>query len=357
MCVEQNRSRYRTWVRKRARYWAQWQLALAMLTVLFCAPIYAGFPALFLNQVADQTEVQPGQTLSTQFQLRNQGGTSSTRTLIVTPIPEKTVFLGALLPTNSVGLLCIQPPADQFLPPGLSGSLFFSASQIVNTFVPGQLVGDQWQCASGELTTWVAAWMDDPALLPAAFMPGPTMSWQLLLRNDEARDEPNSVQQNSSVGAVIQSRAAIVADGLLPAISPMRTTTVAVPPETVGFERCRIQVQEGGTLDIPVLRLSGGATVVSVDFSALAGSALPGVDYIAPAAQTLTWAVGDLTSRILHIQFPDDAVTEVTKHFRLQLTNATGALLSANALVDIEILDASSLIQFQSGFEGEACAP
>lgn len=67
-------------------------------------------------------------------------------------------------------------------------------------------------------------------------------------------------------------------------------------------------------------------TTVTVDFSTANGSALTGTDYVSNSG-SITFAPG-IVSRTIHVQTLDDAVSELTEAFVVNLSNALGAVIA-----------------------------
>lgn len=137
--------------------------------------------------------------------------------------------------------------------------------------------------------------------------------------------------------------------------SPGATASVALAdpgPEQIGFPSCRGVALEGRDLLVSIARPSGGLATVQVDFAHEAGSASEGVDYSAPAAQTLTWTPGDFAAKQIVIPITSDAEVESAETFRLRLSNPQGAAIQPHALTEIRILDGDGQ-GFRDGFEGE----
>ena len=141
-------------------------------------------------------------------------------------------------------------------------------------------------------------------------------------------------------------------------VTAQATHTATVPnPEQVGFPRCRLRVLEGSTAQIRIERRSGGNVVVAAMLTHSAGTATPGVDYSVPPDQLLTWAVNDLTPRIIAIPIAADAAIEPVETFRLTLGEPVATALLPFAHIDVEIVDPLGDLLFNDGFEIPECLP
>lgn len=131
--------------------------------------------------------------------------------------------------------------------------------------------------------------------------------------------------------------------------------TLAEPgPEQLGFARCLALGLEGRDLELRIARPSGGIAAVSIDLAHEAGTATPGVDYLAPADQTLAWAPGDLHPKSIVVPILSDGPGEAVETFRLRLSNAQpeGVSIQPSELLEVRILDGDDQ-GFADGFEGD----
>lgn len=133
-------------------------------------------------------------------------------------------------------------------------------------------------------------------------------------------------------------------------------TLVAPPPEQVSFARCVEYVLETqGTASIRVNRQGVGN--VSVAYEHVAGTATPGLDYIAPASAVLSWIGSDQTPRFIDVQIQADAVAEAQPEtFRLRLFDPLGTSITPISLLEARIHDVPAGGRvFHDGFDGNDC--
>jgi hypothetical protein len=100
-------------------------------------------------------------------------------------------------------------------------------------------------------------------------------------------------------------------------------------PGTLQFSSATYAGNEGTTVPVTVNRVSGSSGTVTVDVTVSNGTATggamcgPGIDYVAPGIQTLTF--GDtVTSQSINIQLCSDAVFDLNETINFSLSNATG---------------------------------
>jgi len=125
----------------------------------------------------------------------------------------------------------------------------------------------------------------------------------------------------------------------------------APDPEQVSLPSCLGVALEGRDLIVDVRRPSGGVATVQVDLQHQAGTATPGVDYIAPPDQTLTWGPGDIAPKLIVIPITSDGTGEPVETFRLRLVNPLNTAIIPHALIEYRILDGDDR-GFMDGFEG-----
>lgn len=191
-----------------------------------------GSQQLQVQTSADQATVLAGEPLSFTGRHRSTGSAITRRTYSVGTVPAGTRFQRAELAANR-RLLCIAPPADQSLPadPGQ-----FNASLIENNFIPGVATVAGWLCPQGEATTWIAVALDDLALTPPLFATGTDETWRMHLRHDDACATHALRNSAATANAIIESRLAILAEGLLPGVGNVATTMVRAQLFAEGFE-------------------------------------------------------------------------------------------------------------------------
>lgn len=115
---------------------------------------------------------------------------------------------------------------------------------------------------------------------------------------------------------------------------------ILVVPGTLGLTQAAVTVSEtAGTAVLTVTRSNGLGGAVSVDYSAVGGSAEAGEDFAA-AAGTLSWAGGEGGSKSITITLLDDTLVESDETFTVRLENAQGGagigLASATVTVQSE---------------------
>jgi hypothetical protein len=141
------------------------------------------------------------------------------------------------------------------------------------------------------------------------------------------------------------------ADGQDVVITEPHTVT-APGPEQVSLPSCLGVALEARDLIVDVRRPSGGVATVQVDLQHEAGTATPGVDYIAPPEQTLTWGPGDIAPKLIVIPITADGSGEAVETFRLRLLDPVNTAIVPHALIEYRILDGDDR-GFADGFEGD----
>ena len=95
-------------------------------------------------------------------------------------------------------------------------------------------------------------------------------------------------------------------------------------PGRIGFSEATTIADEGvGTLNVPVRRVTGGWSMVTVDYVTTGGSATEGTDYTA-ARGTLTWSNADMEDKIITIPVGEDSTVEGSETLTITLSNLTG---------------------------------
>ena len=131
-----------------------------------------------------------------------------------------------------------------------------------------------------------------------------------------------------------------------------------VPPLSVNFASANFDIEEG-TTGAATIKLNRPLNAddpaqVSVDFSSEPGLATPGVDYIAPAAQTLTFVNGGPSQLTIPIETIDDTKFEGDERVILRLSNPVdvepGFAMQARAtIVDNDPFDPNLIDDFENG--------
>jgi hypothetical protein len=109
------------------------------------------------------------------------------------------------------------------------------------------------------------------------------------------------------------------------------------PPNVVGFVVTAVSVDESaGTVTLFVQRTGSSSGAISVDFLAVAGSALLPDDFAA-AAGTLSWADGDAADKSIQITLAQDGLAEPDETFTVELSNPVNAALDNNTIATVTI--------------------
>jgi uncharacterized delta-60 repeat protein len=136
-------------------------------------------------------------------------------------------------------------------------------------------------------------------------------------------------------------------------------------PGHIGFSSATYSANENaGSALITVNRLGGSSGIMSVTLFIMNGSATNGVNYlIAPtnnaiSTNTLSWAAGDTTARIISIPVKDDGVVTTNLTVSLQLANGKsfgfpsvnvlGLSQFTNATLNINNVDSAGVVGFTS---------
>ncbi|HKQ40227.1 MAG TPA: Calx-beta domain-containing protein, partial [Verrucomicrobiae bacterium] len=98
--------------------------------------------------------------------------------------------------------------------------------------------------------------------------------------------------------------------------------------------------ENGGSVTLTVVRTEGSAGTVSVNYSAVGDSAIPGLDFT-PVSGTLTFVSGQ-SSTTFTVPLADDSQSDGNKVVRVQLTNPVNALLGVPSAVDLVLVDNES---------------
>jgi choice-of-anchor B domain-containing protein len=114
---------------------------------------------------------------------------------------------------------------------------------------------------------------------------------------------------------------------------------------TVGFRQSSIDVAERGFgfAVAVVQRLGSAKGAVSVDWSVGDGDASAGADYSGPASGTLNWADGDADPRTIEFAVVEDGSGENDEFFEIVLGRVTGAAITGDASLRVNILDGTGV--------------
>ena len=112
---------------------------------------------------------------------------------------------------------------------------------------------------------------------------------------------------------------------------------------TIGFSTDRAEIAERGfgTAVVVVQRRGSAIGAASVAFAITGGNADAGSDYTGPASGSLNWADGDADPRWIEYTIANDGTGEADEFIELTLSNASGAMLDANTMLRVDILDGS----------------
>jgi uncharacterized delta-60 repeat protein/uncharacterized repeat protein (TIGR01451 family) len=133
-----------------------------------------------------------------------------------------------------------------------------------------------------------------------------------------------------------------------PATAVLTIVDVEHFPGQLLFAQTNYVVNEGdGFLPVTILRTNGRSGVVSVNFSTVQGTALPGLKY-ATTNGALTFADGE-TSKTFNVPIVDNSTVEPNQTFSLVLSNALGgATITGPANVPVTIVDNDPAVSFSS---------
>jgi len=117
------------------------------------------------------------------------------------------------------------------------------------------------------------------------------------------------------------------------------TVQIAEDDSAIGFAQSGITVGEGaGTVKIRVVRLGNLSAQASIDLSVKGGTALAGLDYLAPAKKTLVFAPG-VSVIEFEITLINDSLHEPEETIGLSLGNVIGARLGSLLTGTVRITD------------------
>lgn len=115
--------------------------------------------------------------------------------------------------------------------------------------------------------------------------------------------------------------------------------TTAATTQTVQMSATSYSVSEGGKLiSIPVFRGGGTTGKVTVKYATSNGTARSGSDYTSKSG-TLSWAVGDSSTRTITIPIINNTTKESNETFSVKLSSVTGAILGTNKAATVTITD------------------
>ncbi|HEX3151537.1 MAG TPA: Calx-beta domain-containing protein [Gemmataceae bacterium] len=117
---------------------------------------------------------------------------------------------------------------------------------------------------------------------------------------------------------------------------------------TLQFGAATYVVNENGvSLQIPVKRIGGSATSVSVNYTTADGSAHAGTDYTLTSGM-FTWASGDAADKIITIPIIDGGVPQADKTFTINLSNFTPAATAGAQSMTTVTIGGRSAIAFSA---------
>jgi hypothetical protein len=289
-----------------------------------------GEPQLSVATVADQPTLVPGGEFSFSGLHQSSGTAVAEAAFVYGRVPEHAVFRSARLPPGR-RLRCSAPPLDAALPASYDSQQLLVVSNTVlqTAFVDGVQSGKDWHCPQGESTSWLALALDDLALAPPSFAVGPQESWQLFLRNEELRDEPDVDQLPSPIGTTISLVLAVRSALLLPAIG--NASTSQVDDQLLQADCAPPLISNRDALDYAIPVLNGKPPL---SFSLIAGS-LPGCVALG--------ADGRLTGGSL-----------VTGEFDFGIRVVDGRAQQVDVACRLRVIEAAV---FRDGLEAEPLAP
>lgn len=110
-------------------------------------------------------------------------------------------------------------------------------------------------------------------------------------------------------------------------------------PGEVGFVSATANVDEGaGSILLLVQRIGGSDGIVTVDYSTTGNAALANIDF-GPVTNTLTWADGDVSQKIIQIDIAEDTEVEGAESFTVHLINPSGGPTLGTTLLTVTIDD------------------
>ncbi|MFT3706940.1 MAG: Calx-beta domain-containing protein [Archangium sp.] len=107
---------------------------------------------------------------------------------------------------------------------------------------------------------------------------------------------------------------------------------------TLAASTASIAENSSGALQLTVSRVGGSAGAASVQYATSNGTATAGADYTS-STNTLSWADGDATPRVINVGLLDDAIYEGNETFTVTLSNATVATLGTITSTVVTITD------------------
>ena len=120
-------------------------------------------------------------------------------------------------------------------------------------------------------------------------------------------------------------------------------------PGTLSFSSTNLVVGEGdGNAYISVIRTNGVTGVISVNYTTIAGTAVPGINY-ATTAGTLTFGDAN-TNQTIIVPLVDNSIVQGPVKFTVRLSNPTGgASLNPATNATVTVLDNDAGIAFSTG--------
>src|SRR6185312_10393863 len=109
----------------------------------------------------------------------------------------------------------------------------------------------------------------------------------------------------------------------------------------------RSVAENGGAIDIQVLRLGSSTGAVHVNYAFTNGTAVNGTHYSGTPG-SLDWISGDTSAKTIHIPIVDDSLVNANRTFTVALSGATGAVLGTPASTMVTIVDDDNTVQFSA---------
>jgi len=109
----------------------------------------------------------------------------------------------------------------------------------------------------------------------------------------------------------------------------------------------RSVAENGGSIDIQVVRAGPPTGAISVNYAFTNGTAINGTHY-SVANGTLNWADGDAAPKNVHVVINNDALVNPNRTFTMTLSGATGATIGSPTSTVVTIVDDDNTVQFSA---------
>ncbi|HUQ27868.1 MAG TPA: Calx-beta domain-containing protein, partial [Usitatibacter sp.] len=134
------------------------------------------------------------------------------------------------------------------------------------------------------------------------------------------------------------------------ALGTFTTKTITIVPDETSLTVATPAVsvhESGGVATVIVTRQGSTAAAASVNYATANGTALAGTHYQATAG-TLDWDIGDASERAIIVPLIDDASSNTSRNFRVNLSGALGSSLAGQTFATITVLDDDDTLAFTS---------